>query len=160
MLESAGAQPVIQVFRAHHTEGFHVDRGRHDLSGVTDIELQPADRQCVGERRTRKVDVDAAIDVGSMGAVHLAPATAAVGAEPEIWLVEVPEKQKLAHLPSRRETDHVSHGLPTNFACGCPPFVFPTQCERLVALVVPRMPAGCVAVGWEGGQWCRHGAQG
>ena len=69
---------------------------------------RPRRRRASGRRRIGSVcvngvhaerDVVAAVEVGAVGAVHLAPAAVAVGAEPQVGLVEVAEQQELAHLP-------------------------------------------------------------
>ena len=54
-----------------------------------------------------EVDVVAAVELGTVGAVHLAPAGRAVGRQPQVGFVEVAEQQELAHLPRRRQADHV-----------------------------------------------------
>ena len=59
------------------------------------------------ERRARQLDVGAAVELAPVGAVDLAPAGRAVGRQPQVGLVEVAEQQELAHLPGRRQAQHV-----------------------------------------------------
>ena len=62
-----------------------------------------------GERRAREVDVVAAVELGAVGAVHLAPAPGAVGGQPQVGLLEVAEQDELAHLPRGGQAHDVLH---------------------------------------------------
>ena len=99
------------------------------------------------------------VEVGTMGTVEFAPASAAVGTEPEIGLVEVAEQQELANLPRRRQPHHVGDRLVPDLAGRRPALVLPPQGEGLVTVVVPPLPAGRVPVGGEGAERGRHPAR-
>ena len=88
-----------------------------------------------GRRRTGMVglnaepmidDVAAAVEVGPVGTVHLAPPPAAVGRQPQVGLVEVAEQQELADLPGGGEPHHVVHDR----AIGCAPRPSSRRCRR------------------------------
>ena len=64
---------------------------------------QPPDRQRGRERRAGQVDVAAAVELGAVGAVDLAPPGVPVGGQPQVGLLEVAEQQELAHPPRRRQ---------------------------------------------------------
>ena len=72
-------------------ERFDIDHRGRDIGGVSDIELQPTNRQRVREWRDRQIDVIAAVEVRPVGPVQLAPAATAIGTEPQVRLVEIAE---------------------------------------------------------------------
>jgi molybdopterin molybdotransferase len=99
------------------------------------------------ERGDIERDVDRTVEIGSVGTVHFAPTAVAVGAQPEIGLIEVAEQHELTNLPQRRETDDVLHVFSTDMPAGSPRFVFPRERERLSVFAVPRGPARGISVG-------------
>jgi hypothetical protein len=154
------SEPAIPLADRDHAEGVDVDhRGGH-VGAVAHAERQAADRDRVRERRDREVDVGAAGEVGAVGAVHLAPPARAVGAEPQVGLIEITEQQELTHLPGRGEAQHVGDRFSADLAGRGPALVLPAQRQGLEVLVVPRPPSGGVAVGREGGQRVGHGHPG
>jgi hypothetical protein len=68
---------------------------------VPDVQRQSPDRDHVRERDAGDVDVHASVEFGAMCAVHLAPASVAVGGEPQVGFVEVTEHDELLHHPRR-----------------------------------------------------------
>ena len=87
-----------------------------------------------------------AVELGTVGAVELAPPPVAVGAEPQIWLLHVAEQQELADLPQRRHADHVVDPLALDVHVRRPRLVVPVQGQVLGPAVVDADPAGGEAV--------------
>jgi molybdopterin molybdotransferase len=101
----------------------------------------------MSERSDVESDVDRTVEIGSVGAVHLAPAPVAVGAQPEVGLIQIAKQHELTNLPQWREPDDVLHVFSTHMAAGGPRFVVPGERERLDVLTVPGGPNPRVSVG-------------
>lgn len=88
-----------------------------------------------------------------MSAVHLAPASASVGGQPEVRFVEIAEQEELAHLPRCRKSDDVLHPLSPDDAARRPSLVLPVDGEFLDADDgagrIDSCPARVMAVGRE-----------
>jgi hypothetical protein len=123
--------------RAGVTHGWATTRacrrrpGHGDQRPVTHLEWEAAHQQGVGERGAGQAHVGAAVEVHPVRAVDLSPASGAVGGQPQVGLVEVPEQQHLADLERRRQPQDVVHPLPAHVALGRPGLVLPPQGERL-----------------------------
>ncbi|MAT04356.1 MAG: hypothetical protein CL424_04850 [Acidimicrobiaceae bacterium] len=144
------AEAVIGDRGRHHPERVDVDV-EHDGRGLlAHGERQAANGSRVAEGGDRHRDVDPAVEVDPVGAVHLAPPTVPVRAEPQVGLGEVAEEEELAHLPQRRQADHVLHVVAADLARRGPGLVVPRQRERLLVGAVPGLPADGVAVGRDG----------
>ena len=104
----------------------------------------------MSERSDNESDVDRPVEIGSVGTVHFAPTSVAVGAQPEVGLIEITEQHELADLPERGEPNDVLHVFSADVAAGSPRFVVPGERERLFVFAVPCRPHRGVPVGGKG----------
>lgn len=149
-------EAVVAVAHRDDAERLDVDARDEFIGSVADAEAQSPHGQCVRERGGCEVDADTSVEVGAVGAVHLAPSPGPVGSEPEVWLVEVAEQQELPDLPDRRDPHHIVRPLAAQLTgCG-PSLVLPAQREGFVAVVVPALPSGGEAVCGKGGEGRGH----
>ena len=141
--------PVGSALVAHERrddpQGLDVDVQHRDLGRVPDLQREPSDRDRVGERRVADRQVGRAVEVGTVGTVHLAPSTVAVGAEPEVGLLQVAEQQELADAPLGGEAQHVVDPVGFRVPGDRPTLVLPTQ--RHVVSQPAGLPARREAVG-------------
>ncbi|MEI2707105.1 MAG: hypothetical protein V9E89_18080 [Ilumatobacteraceae bacterium] len=85
-----------------------------------------------------------------MGAVDLAPPSGAVGAQPQVGLVEVTEQQELAHVPQGVDPQHVLDSFAADVADHRPALVLPDDARVLTMGAVPGLPPDTAPVGAEG----------
>ena len=121
------AEPHVLARHGARRQRLGVDREHDQLGLVADRQRQPPDRDRVHERRAGDGDVERAVELGSVGAVELAPPPVPVGAEPEVGLLEVAEQHELADLPQRRQPDDVVDPLAFDVHVRRPRLVVPVQ---------------------------------
>ncbi|NCZ91697.1 MAG: hypothetical protein EBY96_04580 [Actinobacteria bacterium] len=88
-----------------------------------------------------------AVEVGAVCAVHLAPATRAVGGQPQVGLLEVAEQDHLLDVPLRAHPHDDLRTLRAEHAVDGPTLVFPPELGRRLAC--GRAPHEVQTVGWE-----------
>lgn len=149
-LPAMRVEPRVTVRLGPDLEGLHIHPRNHQFGAVTDVQREAVHGDRPGEGCAHEVEVVAAVEVDAVGSVHLPPATAAVGRQPQIGLVEVAEEQELAHLPTRRQAEHVLHLFAADVSGDGPGLVLPGDRHLLGPLAVPGGPADRVAVGADG----------
>ncbi len=89
------------------------------------MQWQPVSQYRVGKRRAWQVDIDTAVQLGSMLAIHLAPPAVAVGCEPQVGFIHVSKQQELLHDPHCRHADNEVSIFGTQDSVSRPALVLP-----------------------------------
>lgn len=96
---------------------------------MPNMQWQSVNQYRVGKWCALEIDVDTAVQFGSMLAIHLTPPAVAVGCEPQVGLVHVSKQQELLYDPHCRHADNEVSIFGTQNSVGCPALVLPQQVD-------------------------------
>ena len=95
------AQTVIVTKPDGESEGFNIDlNGLNDCCTVDGLLISASGHKMI-KRRASECEIGTSVKLWAMRSVHLSPAPLAVGAEPKIGFVKIPEEEKLSDFPHR-----------------------------------------------------------